>query len=228
MILDGVDEAAHLPLGPDLIPRDLPSSTRVVLSVRSSAHLDGHQLCAELGWPLGAVDRRALAPLDLEAARSLVAAHLPTLADDAEVAQRLYHLADEGDPLLLGLLLDEWAADGPDADGPSEPGLAGLWSRQLRRTERLALADDAGQVVAALASTIGPMHRDDLLELLGGGFTPMALDAALELVGRFVLQPSPGVYVFCHARLRQHVEEATLGRAAREDWQRRIVRWAMA
>jgi hypothetical protein len=228
VVLDGIDEATDVPLTPDLLPHVLPEATCIILSVRSSGHLDGPRLIEQLAWRPSSAMHLHLPLLDQSAVEAVLAEYLPQVADPANV--RRLHALCEGDPLVLGLLVEEWREHGAQLEGPTQPGIEGLWNRQVRRSEHDALAEGgpAWHLVAALASAVGPLTRDDVLSLLEGEVpNGVVLNRALEAIGRFVFQPEPGVYVFCHSRLRQHVEEKLLGPAQRAQWQQRLARWCI-
>jgi len=181
LIIDGLDEATDWnPVREPPFPLHLGAQVRLVLSARTTPdHPDAARWSGALGLP---PDRGLFLNLGnlskADVRRALAEARLPEIApEDAEVvANELYRLTEEGDPLLLDLYLD---ALNPQKGGIPKltadkliniaPGYAGYfesWQEALEsrlRHQGLGdLRDLAVTVFTILSYAKGPLSRVDL------------------------------------------------------------------
>jgi hypothetical protein len=244
LVLDGLDEAADWAAGPDLLPPQLGSHARVLVSARQLAGDTGPEAwLRRLGWELETQARALVLEGLSETGLAEVLTHMGVPLSDlgrSEEFVRELHRLSEGDPLLARLYVDDLFRLAPRAPrlGVDElraikPGLQGyfarwwdeqrtLWDReQPLREKRVQL------VMTLLANALGPLSRDDLLALAEEehALDSWTLDDALEVLRRFIV--GDGVehgYVYSHPKLGIHMRER-LTAVERRKLDERFVAW---
>ncbi|MCB1956123.1 MAG: DUF4062 domain-containing protein [Rhodocyclaceae bacterium] len=247
LVVDGLDEAADWTAGADLFPRPLGAGVRIVAAARTLAgDRGGEDWLRRLAWDdprLGAC--LALAPLSEQGLGGLLSALVPSLglaANPAALAHALHHLTG-GDPLLVRLYADELVsrcARGEVIDeahlAAMRPGLEGYFARWWDEQRQLwgdnsPLRERRVQAVLdLLAGALGPLARDDLIELAPAeaDLNSWTLDEAMSPLARFVVGDggSQG-FVFGHPRLAEYFRERLTRREqARTD--ERFLGWCEA
>jgi hypothetical protein len=246
VVLDGLDESAEESLAaPDLFPLSPRESLRVVVSARRTVgDKDGSAWLNRLGWKRGSLaEVMDLLPLDRPGvAQVLERMGLPLdkLASDIPVVDQLFRLT-EGDPLLVGLYVEDLWGRGEEAARlrPEDlaripPGLEGFFERWWE-DQRLLWGDKAPlrerevrTVLALLATAQGPLPRQDLRRLALPDVqldTFLLTEQVLPPLRRFVTGDGQQQgYVFSHPRLGQHVY-GKMDSDERQDWERRFLTW---
>jgi len=241
VILDGVDEAVGWEVGPNLFPASPPDWLRVVVSARVRPDRPNAAAWAScLGWQ-GLARLFSLEPLLREGIKEVlenIGFPLAELSQRADIVGELHRLS-EGDPLVVGLYVqdlwqrgDEAVRLRPEDLARLEPGLEGyfdrwledqrrLWSAEWRQRERQLLA-----LLRLLACALGPLPRQDLLELLApdqiGG---LDLDMLLGPLGRLIAGDGRrSGYVFSHPKLAAYFYDR-LGAGERQRLEKRFADW---
>lgn len=207
VVLDGLDEALewrrydYSRLGLPTLPRGL----KVLATCRSDPSATPIEILARLGWPQGSVTVfEELLPLSPAAVGEALASITPGgIALPAEIAPDVLHRLSGGDPLLLGLYLEQVANE--LARGAlerlahelrvREPGwrayLAMWWEGQCKLWGHGLDDRPAATVLCLLAAARGTLSLDELVALS----EPMdekdrvdgrAFERVLETVGRLV------------------------------------------
>ena len=227
IVIDGLDEALGWNPGPNLMPTELAPGVRVVASARMTAHLDAAGWADRLGWQrhaalvLGPLDQAGI--IEAMAGQPALSRHRdePALDDLAGVVHRL---SQNGDPLVVGLWVEEieervrdtgMLPDPRDESHPAawaatvarrSPGRAGFiagWREQQERSGRSEdLLQDAERVLNVLAVAEGPLSRAELrtlVALLGRGMDGVRIGRVIEQLERLVLPGgSPDTFVIAH------------------------------
>ena len=235
VVIDGLDELGGWQFESGLFPQEPSPTTNVLLSFRKLGDEHDVHWRRRLGLGPRLVEEQDLQPLGRsDVLEALQNARLTPRINGREplLAERLFTLS-EGDPLVLGLLIDECHSakglshllEGREVD--LKAGLSGCWDRMLKPTERNALSPDGStptwRLMALLSCARAPIPREDMMVLaeLGSG---EALDRALEPVHRWVLNTGSGS-VFNHPGLREFVYDQKLGRPEQQKWHNRFVAW---
>jgi len=226
LVIDGLDEALEWEPGPDFLPAELGPGVRVVASARSTAaRPDARAWAEQMGWQrwkdivLGPLEREDVLDALRDNGELRSTPGLPALATE------IYRLAKGGDPLVVGLyvqdVVDHIRDSGtlPDVDAlrDSPPGLDAFfdrwWASQQRQwqaTRALAESDSAAvsDVFDVLALAFGPLARRDVLALIRAlrtwkeaVFTGDRLNRALSTQRFVVPGPTEGSLVVAHPRL---------------------------
>lgn len=245
LVLDGVDEAADWEAGPGLWPENPPPHLRVVLSARYLANdQDADAWLTRLGWTRAGLARSlALYPLDRTGIASvLIQMGFPVdlLGTRVDIVAELHRLS-AGDPLLVRLYVDDlWqrgdaaASLTPEDLHAIRPGLSGyferwwdeqrsLWNREAPQREAAAQT-----VLNLLAGALGPLSKDDLLNLAPDDavLRQGGIEQHLEPLARFVIGDGMRQgYVFSHPRLASYFLEERLSQAEREAVEQRFLDW---
>ncbi len=112
IVLDGLDEAAGWELRL-FLPLDPPPSFKVLVSARLTAtHPTPEDWLSALEWDRfeGLAESMALGPISTEGVADILRRmdmQLDALADRGEIVDALYTLSEQGDPLLLNLLVSD-------------------------------------------------------------------------------------------------------------------------
>ncbi|HKV09673.1 MAG TPA: DUF4062 domain-containing protein [Thermoanaerobaculia bacterium] len=243
IILDGLDEAGDFEPGMDLFPLAPPSGLRVVVSARPRAGEPDLEWLRALGWERpGLAHAVGLSPLTLEGVADVlqrIGHPLDALSRRKEVIAELHRLS-EGDPLLVGLYVEDlWKVRAkaprirPEDLATLRPGLEGyfdrwwdeqrqLWGMRAPLREREVQA-----VLGALSCAKGPLRRDELLMVAHTDLNlrSFALDEALLDLRRFVVEDGRQQgYVFSHPRLSQYQRERMGGREVKQ-WEEHFIAW---
>jgi hypothetical protein len=241
VILDGLDEAVGWEAGPSLFPTSPPDWLRVVVSARLRPDRpDAAAWASCLGWQ-GLARLFSLEPLSREGIKEVLdnmGFPLAELSRRGDIVGELHRLS-EGDPLVVGLYVqdlwqrgDEAVRLRPEDLARLEPGLEGYFDRWLEDQRRLWRADwrqRERQLLALLrllACALGPLPRQDLLELLApdqiGG---LDLDMLLGPLGRLIAGDGRrSGYVFSHPKLAAYFYDR-LGAGERQRLENRFADW---
>ncbi len=240
LIVDGLDETVGWRFDESIVPRALGQGVHVLLAARRLGNADTHEWRQRVGWaePVS-VRELGLEPLtgsDLaQASRQWWGLNAAAAAD---YGQWLLEVTG-GDPLIVGLRLRTAGRQAPDRKAPAamEPGLDGLFSAWWTQQEQqwgndaaTALGSNGRRIFNVLAAAYEPLSRAGLRsihECLGSPIDGDQLDAALRLLGRFIIG-SNGAYMIGHPEvarwrwrwLAEDHEERKLDEA--------IVAWARA
>ena len=219
VVLDGLDETTGWRPGSQLIPRNLGSGVRVVLSARPVHDLpDARAWTKLLGWADTETAVISIGPLSLSAIESLVQAQNQDV--DTKLVATELHRITAGDPILLRLLIDDLRrAVTPSAWVPQlevlSPGLKAYFDRWwAEQRERWQVAggvrpSDVAIVLDLLALAHGPLKRADLLSL-ARRFQKMTgddLDDVLQALRRFVVPVDSSGFVIAHPLFAVHRKE---------------------
>lgn len=247
LIIDGLDEAAW-EIGPDLLPHDLPPTTRVVVSARFLAG-DAPGFApwlGQLGWErLDLAEAMTLDRLSRAGVREALAGMgrpLDALAGGDDLIDRLYQLT-EGDPLLVELYVD-WLFERrataarlrPEELDAIQPGYEGFFDHWWAAQEKLwrQAGDDplARQAVRALlgilATALGPLSGDDVITLLPDETQPgrITLRRALAPLRRFIIGDGQTAgYALAHPRLGDYFREQFFEAREVKAWRQAFVDW---
>ena len=246
VVIDGLDEATDWRPGKDFaLPPRMGRGFKVLVSARTLAFDRGSKEWLErLGWDTSTtiIDLPPLSYAGVEdVLRSMGGALSHIFSNPALVAQ-LTRLS-EGDPLLVTLYVE--ALLGSDSRlsflNPTDlsqlaSGIGGYfeaWWRDQRRQwgQASPLREVAVQTLLNLLScALGPLTRDDLVEVAPDSLNAWTLQVALEPLSRFVIGDGNGQgFVFTHPRLSQHFrellsgQERTLWNARFCDYGRRVI-----
>lgn len=233
LLIDGLDEADGWSWPSGAIPVELPAGHRILVTARERRNDESSRLRSELDLRPALVTTRSLDRLSLSAvtdALSALRSRLGPAGEDPAFARKLYRLSNDGDPLVLELLLDELQTPQGRAsllaDSISlKPGLAGLWDRMTNTVERGAFDREspAWRLAGVLVSAVAPLSRDALMELTGQE-SASAFDRARAPIQRW-LHETPSGYVFSHPRLREFLSEEKLSQKERRFWDQSLLRW---
>jgi hypothetical protein len=245
IVIDGLDEAADWEIGPDLFPYRLPSTTRIVLSARTT--LD-HQNAEAWLQKMGLEDPTAAVPLNL---KPLAPAgvedilHKANLVPQSQEAldllvRELYRLS-EGEPLLIKLYVDELLPHGrrparllPENLPSIRKGLDGYFERWWKEQndlwgEKMPVQEPVfWAIFHMLACAKGPLSHEDVKRLLPPELTErrVALKGALRHMKRLVIGDGREQgYSFSHPLLADYFYRQQMDQVDREAVESRILRW---
>jgi len=228
LILDGVDEAADWSIHPGLFPRQPHESTRVILSARTTGDLIDAQAWSRL---LGENQPTRIFPLDLEKLNRIGVKdviHDAILPEELQqkqalLVEKLYHLSEEGDPLIIQLYIRDLQMHEVQLEDleQREVGLKGYfenWWDDQRKQWRGKVPFNEALVQAVLyvfACALGPIDRDGLAQVLPPELKinrkvalGITLESVLELLGRLVSGDGRQQgYAFTHPRLARFFYE---------------------
>jgi len=241
VILDGLDEAIGWEAGPSLFPASPPDWLRVVVSARVRPDRpDAAAWASCLGWR-GLARLFSLEPLSREGIKEVLenmGFPLAELSQRADIVGELHRLS-EGDPLVVGLYVqdlwqrgDEAARLRPEDLAQLKPGLEGYFDGWLEDQRKLWGAHwtqrepQLHALLRLLACALGPLLRQDLLELLTpdqiGG---LDLDMLLRPLGRLIAGDGcRSGYVFSHPKLAAYFYDR-LGAGERQGLENRFADW---
>lgn len=245
LILDGLDEAAW-DVAADLLPLNLPVTTRVVASAR---YLGGEEQSpkpwlSRLGWDSlpGLVQTIELKKLSQAGVRDVLhkmGCPLDEMGRNVDIVAELYRLS-EGDPLLVELYVkDLWDRREtvprlkPEDLQSIQPGYKGYFDRWWEEQKRLWGKERPlqEQLVRAIRNLLtmayGPLLLEDVQELLPE--TVMAdsilIRDAITPLARFVVGDGQEQgYAFSHPKLADYFHEQ-LTRRDRAPWRARFLDW---
>ncbi|MEV6303339.1 serine protease [Actinoplanes sp. NPDC051861] len=238
VIIDGLDEATDWEPGAHLFPAGPPPGVRVVVSARFVAgDTDESGWRTRLNWT--SPDRAesiALPPLDRAGVSDVLQAMgnpLDSLVTRVDIVDELHRLS-EGDPLLVHLYVDALNSGGDAAsltpeDLPSiEKGMRGYfdrWGRELARVQPAGRPRELWDFLHVLASALGPLTIDDVLEVNPDAPAGFELTWLLKEVERFVI--GDGVrqgFVLSHPRFAMFFHEK-MGRREQQRWISRFLEY---
>lgn len=186
LVIDGLDEATGWQVDRSILPATPPAGLKIIVSARQLAgdRADSDWL-RRLGWNMrfASADSKEVEPLDRTGVADVLQRMgnpLAHLSDHEEIVDELYRLANDGDPLLLSLYVEDMIMKGET--------LASLRPEDLRRVrpgfsayfenwydEQRKAWNDAGDEVdealtdaifAILSCAIGPLMLVDIEEIL--------------------------------------------------------------
>ena len=227
IVIDGLDEALGWDPGSNLMPAVLSPGVRVVASARMTARLDAAAWADQLGWQrydtlvLGRLDHAGI--FEAMTGQPALSQHRDEPALD-DLAREVHRLSQNGDPLVVGLWVEEieervrdtgMLPDPGDESHPAawaatvarrSPGRAGFiagWREQQERSGRSEdVLQDAERVLNVLAVAEGPLSRAELrtlVALLGRSMDGVRLGRVVEQLERLVLPGgSPDTLVIAH------------------------------
>ncbi len=218
VVMDGLDEAADWDVDAGLFPQNPPQGLKVAVSARVTATRPTTGAWRRaLGWDHLPVQEMDLAPLSRDGLRDVLekmGVPLDELARRPFIVKELHRLT-QGDPLLVGLYVEDLWGKGEEAlrlkpeDLQSlKPGYEGylerwwedqrrLWGHEAPLRER-----HVQEVLNLLATGLGSLPKEALLDLADpkAGLNSWTLDEALRPLARFVVHTSEG-YIFGHPKL---------------------------
>ena len=240
LVLDGIDEAADWEPGQHLFPRRPASGVRVVVSARARPDDVGHgDWRRQLGWEeRGLATVFDLGPLGRDGIEDVLGqAKIPdvppalrgTLVDEV-------HRLTRGDPLLVGLYLEEISL-GARVDSLTNrpPGLDAFlrawWKDQVtlwqQRGEPALFEKTASLVLGLLACSLGPLRRDEILQLTADDhLTSANVEAVLPGLSRLVIGDGDQLpYAFGHPEFARYYSATRLTETEREAFEARFLAW---
>ncbi len=241
VVLDGLDEAADWEPDPVLFPLNPRPGLKVAVSARLTATRPrAADWRRALGWERLPVREMALEPLDrpgLQDVMLKMGAPTDELARKPFIVEELHRLTG-GDPLLVRFYVEDLWKRREDALHLTpedlhrlQPGYEGyfqswweyqhqLWDEKAPLRER-----SVREVLNLLATALGPLPKDALLELAHpeAGLDTWTLEEALRPLARFVVQAPEG-YIFGHPKLGDFFF-GRLARREQADLEARFLRW---
>lgn len=224
IVIDGIDEAAHWDIGPDLFPHALPVNTRIIISARTTLEHKNAEAWLkkiELEPMVDAVPLNLdpLLPSGIE--DILHGSHFVSEGPERMdfLVRELYRLS-QGEPLLVKLYIDALFPHDhlpthllPETLPSIREGLDGyfekwweeqeaLWGEKAPLREPLVLA-----LFNTLACAKGPLSYKDLAALLPPGLLPgsMVLKSVLRDMKRLIIgNGQTQGYAFNHPLLGDH------------------------
>lgn len=245
LILDGLDEAAW-DVAADLLPLDLPATTRVVASAR---YLGGEEQSPmpwlrRLGWDSlpESVETIELGKLTQTGVRDVLqkmGCPLDELGRNVDIVAEMYRLS-EGAPLLVELYVkDLWsqretvARLKPENLQNIEPGYRGYFDRWWTEQKRLWGAERPlqEQLVRAILNLMtmayGPLLVEDIQDLLPEtiGADGILIREAITPLARFVIGDGKEQgFAFSHPKLADYFREQ-LTQRDRKMWHESFLAW---
>ena len=248
VIIDGWDELASREADSiaDLFPQQPDPGLRVIVSARSQPHdPDGQLWRRRFAWESPSLGHTMqLAPLDLQGISGVLQRMgfpLDELSRNVDMVAELHRLSDGGDPLLLRFYVQDLWQQGdrsarlqPEDLKSMEPGWKGYitdwWSQQktLWKRQKSHISNQMETVLSLLACALGPLDRQDLLNLAPAELklNSLRLESVLEQLARFIVGDGREQgYVFQHPRLGYFFREEKLTTDERKFWDRRFLKW---
>lgn len=249
VVIDGLDEASGWSVDATVLPPHPPAGIRVVASARLLAgDEDDTDWRSRLGWlgVRGAVTGMTVKPLDRDGVADVLTRMefpLGKLGSDVDIVERLHHLTEGGDPLLLTLYVHDLLERGDAAGGLTPDDLLRMkpgygyyfdrWFEQLERTwtDEQTRVDpvlvDAVMVVLACAQ--GPVSLRTLEALLARVYPGERIvsEGTLRPVRRFVMgDGASSGYVLSHPKLADYLRnERFAGGTIVDRTRRHFVEW---
>ena len=243
LILDGLDEAAW-DVADDLLPLNLPTMTRVVVSAR---YLGGEEQTPEpwlrrLGWDrfsefAKTIELDTLSRQDVRDVLERAGFLQNETGSDDEIVMQLYEVS-EGDPLLLELYIkDLWQKKECTArlrlEGIKnvQPGYKGYFKKWWEDQKKLWDKGDPlekeliNNVLEVLAMALGSLLISDLRQLLPEQVRSRALRHAIRPLNRFIIGDGKKQgFVFSHPKLAEYFRDE-LDEDEQEAWQECFLAW---
>ena len=242
VIIDAIDEAADLMLGPDIFPSIPPKDLRLVVSGRYLAgDRNENTWLHRLGWEQhGLAKSLVLSPLTEEGISDVLKQMgfpLDKLGKRVDLIFELHRLS-EGDPLLVRLYVEDIWSRGDEAvrldpeDLVSiEPGLDGYfdrwWDDQRKLWGEKIPEPAVRELLNIFSCAVGPLSREDVIVLSSPEIIPdsFTLDFALTPLSRLII--GDGInrhYVFSHPRLSTYFYNK-LTKRERQYYGSRFIEW---
>ena len=245
IVLDGVDEAAAWhPESEVPFPSYPVLGLKVLVSARRLGNRDAQGWLRALGWQGLAQTIDELAPLDRDGIAEVLGAEGKAPEIAGSVVDALARVTN-GDPLLVALYAQAIGTGGfitPErlnqlADGGLRDLFQEWWDFQKvswrsENRDPLGESEETEQVLATLATALGPLPRDELANLAGIRGR-QALDRKLAELNRWVVPSTVGEgpadkgYVFTHPRLTDYFRDGLL-KSQRRDVDGRFLRFCQA
>jgi len=226
VVLDGLDEAADWQAGAYFLPSELPAGVRVVVSARFLAgDADSTPWLRRLNWERsGMVSAPALVPLDRAGVADILlkmGCPLDELSRKVDIVAEMYRLS-EGDPLLVGLYVDDlWdkreivARLKPEDLADIQPGYKGYFDDWWKYQKELWGKDKkpwfekhVRALRNLLAGALGTLFKDDF-QSLNPELESEDITDALDVLQRFIIGDNQTQgYTFSHPKLGQYFWEA--------------------
>lgn len=250
IILDGLDEATDWEIGPYLFRPSPPEGLRVVVSARYLAGESGPEgWLNRLGWEnYRVLDLKPLTREGVAEALRSIPPPLDELGRRAEIVNELYHLSEEGEPLLVRLYLDALSKKVnelreksgaavslrpedlhsliPDLKSYFEQWLDDQYKQWRERGEGEPLnKPNVVEVLNLLAAALAPLTRWDLEDI--GGLKSLELKDAIRFLKRLVIGDGEKQgYSFSHPGLRRYFWE-NLSPNERDRLEKRFLGWGL-
>ena len=246
IIIDGLDEAAWS-VGEDLLPLNLPSNVRVVISAR---YLAGEVAAPgpwlrRLGWDRfkDLAETLTIDALSVDGVRDVLNkmdCPLDELETNFDIVSELFRLS-KGDPLLVELYVKDLWARGEDVARLQpkelqqiEPGYHGFFENWWDDQEKLwgdsrpMLESHTRRMLNLLAIAFGPLTIDDLHELLSDDPTisGRSIRESIKPLRRFILGDGSEEqgFIFAHPKLGEYFESGLTIRG-RRNLQKLFIKW---
>jgi hypothetical protein len=243
LVIDALDEAAW-EIGPDLFPSVPLPGIRILVSTRLLAgDADARVWLRRLGWERQgqayAQEVLALSQKGLVEVLRSMGAPLDQLENRHSIVPELFRLT-EGDPLLIRLYVEAlWEQKESVLQLRLEdlsqlaPGLEGYFARWWEEQQKLSgkrtlPKKQVEEVLNLLACALGPMTKEDLLQLSTPKLklTSWTLEEALRPLHRLVLGDGRVQgYVFSHPRLAGYFFSDRLTEQERRAVEDRFLQW---
>lgn len=244
LIVDGLDEAADLNIGPDLFPLTPHSALRVIVSARHLAgEKEANYWLRQLGWDRSNfANYITLSPLNKEGISDVLhqtGFYLDQLRTQIHIIDELYRLS-EGDPLLVRLYLDDLLGKGEAALSLQStdlqkisPGIEGYFLRWWEEQRRLwgdkspIMEKGVQTILNILSCALGPLSQEEILKLApsDSGINTWTLDEAIRPLARFVIgDGKEHGYIYSHSRLANYFYERLIP-SERKMWESLFTEW---
>jgi hypothetical protein len=237
LVIDGLDEALQGTFDATMIPTQLRSNARVVLSARwQVGDVDSAGWLRRLGWDrsfrVEQLELEQLTPDEIADVLLKLGAPIDLLAREQATVARLAELT-EGEPILVRYYVEDlWqlvqqGARVERSDLDSLPqGFGNYFTDWLEHQERLWLdegmkveTDDVDRVLSVLAFALGPLESRDLLEIMSqihGVNNLLSERELLRPLRRFVIgdgKPNSG-YVLSHPKIADYLKNERFSASA--------------
>ena len=240
LVIDGIDEAAGWEAGPHLFPARPAKGVRVVVSARGHLEDLGHgPWRRRLGWdstePATVLD---LGPLTRDGIEDVLAQTNPPNVLPTQrraLIDELQRLTG-GDPLLVRLYFAEIAQGAALESLTSRPPgleayLRNWWLDQTslwqQRGELALFEKTASVVLGLLACALGPLRRDELVQLAADdGLSGANLETVIPSLSRLVLGDGEQLpYTFGHPEFGRYYAHTRLTETERTSFTSRFLDW---
>ena len=228
VVLDGLDEATGWELDQYFFPEQPSPHLRILVTARSvESKKTDRGWRKQLGWESPELARSiSLKFLTRQGIAQVLAEMGDPLAGLApkkdEIIDVLYHLSDQGDPLLVGLYVLRLREEGEAAGNLSksdleamEPGLEGyfkLWAADLYKLwgDQPDIPKSIQHLFNLLAVALGPLLRKDIDALTEPADQVgwQSIDSGLAQIRRWIVGDGEADgYVFQHPRLTEYFHD---------------------
>lgn len=229
VVVDGLDELANQlnqprikPVG--FLPNQVGEGIYLLAVARGESNDVRDDWERALGWERSPVHPFTLGALQKKDIREMVSRSRSGIESEFldPLADKIYALSEEGDPLIASLWLD-WLAKRANQElssfledlGGQSPGINTYIDGVLSQINPL-VSEGAKPLFEVLSLARGPLTAGDLYAL-GIKIDSGQLDRLVNLSGRLIIKTEKA-YVISHSRIRQTVQDKFVSPEGRESW----------